>query len=97
MAAANPGQEGPRTSMVSVRLAPEEQEALKTEAAESGETLSQFIRSTLLKRTHSAPSAADLRLYPVSTTVVSGGLAIEAREGQLVPITNRPYVTLLPE
>lgn len=83
--------------MVSVRLAPEEQEALRAEAAESGESLSQFIRSTLLDRARSAPSVADLRLYPASTTVVSGGLAVEAREGQLVPITNRPYVTLLPE
>jgi hypothetical protein len=83
--------------MVSVRLAPEEQEALRAEAAESGESLSQFIRSALLKRTDSVPPVADLRLYPVSSTVVSGGLAIEARDGQLIPNTTRPYVALLPE
>jgi len=83
--------------MVSVRLAPDEQQALRAEAAESGESLSQFIRSALLKRSNPTPSVADLRLYPVSSTVVSGGLAIEARDGQLVPNTIRPYVALLPE
>jgi hypothetical protein len=95
--AATPGQDGARTSMVSVRLAPEEQEALRAEAAQSGASLSQFIRSTLLREIHSTATAGDLLLYPVSTTVVSGGLAIEARDGQLVPSTTRPYVTLLPE
>lgn len=94
MAINTPGQEKARTLMVSVRLAPEEQEALKAEATESGESLSQFIRSTLLRRT--SPAAADVRLYPVSATVVSGGLAIEARDGQLVPKTTRPYVAVLP-
>jgi len=93
VAAITPGQENARTSMVSVRLAPEEQEALRAEASQSGESLSQFIRSALLRRNDSTSEAVDVRLYPSSTTEVSSGLAIEAQDGQLIPRTTQPYVT----
>jgi hypothetical protein len=78
--------------MVSVRLAPEEQEVLRAEANEKGESLSQYIRDVLLQRTGSAQAAVDVRLYPASTTSVTGGLAIEAQDGHLVPKTTQPYV-----
>jgi len=84
--------------MVSVRLAPEEEAALKAEAAASGETLSQYIRDVLLQRSSAARAgAADFRLYPVSSTVTAGGLALEAVDGAVVPKTTQPYVsTLIP-
>jgi hypothetical protein len=91
-----PGQENPRKSMVSVRLAPEEEEALKAEAAAHGETLSQYIRDVLLRRNAADTDTADFRLYPVSSTVAAGGLAIEAVSGTLVSKTTLPYVSLEP-
>ncbi len=93
MSATGPAQENARTAMVSVRLSPEEQDALRAEAAEHGETLSQFIRSLLLRRASSALGAADVSLYPASSTAVVGGLAVEAQDGQLVPRTTHPYVS----
>lgn len=95
MATTTPGQDNARTSMVSVRFAPEEEEALRAEASEKGESLSQYVRAAVLRRSGSASRAADVRLYPNSTTSVSGGLAIEARDGQLVPRTSQPYVTVV--
>jgi aspartokinase len=91
----DPGQEHSRKTMVSVRLAPEEEAALKEEAAASGETLSQYIRDVLLRRSGAAADSADFRLYPVSSTVAAGGLAIEAADGALVPKTTQPYVSPL--
>jgi hypothetical protein len=91
----DPGQEHSRKTMVSVRLAPEEEAALKEEAAASGETLSQYIRDVLLRRSDAAADSADFRLYPVSSTVAAGGLAIEAADGALVPKTTQPYVSPL--
>lgn len=92
MATVGPGQESSRKSMVSIRLAPEEEEALKAAAAASGETLSQYIRDVLLDRATRA-DAADFRSYPVSSTVAAGGLAIEAVDGALVPKMTKPYVS----
>jgi Family of unknown function (DUF6290) len=84
-----------RKSMVSVRLAPEEEAALKAEAAASGESLSQYIREVLLRRTDTETAAADFRLYPVSSTGTAGGLVLEAVDGALVPRTTQPYVSKL--
>lgn len=95
MTVTGPGQENSRKTMVSVRLAPEEEAALKEEAAASGETLSQYIRDVLLRRSGAAAGAVDFRLYPVSSTVATGGLAIEAVDGALVPRTTQPYVSPL--
>lgn len=86
-----------RKSMVSVRLAPEEEAALKAEAASSGETLSQYIRDVLLRRIDSETEATDFRLYSVSSTGTVGSLALEAVDGELVSRTTHPYVsTLMP-
>jgi hypothetical protein len=93
MAATGPDPDNSRTSMVSVRLSREEAEELRAEAARSGKTLSQFVRDVALQRSRQASDAVDLRLYPVSTTTIAGGLAIEARDGQLVPKTTQPYVS----
>ena len=93
MAASGSGQESGRSSMVSVRLAPEEQEALRAEANANGESLSQFIRDVLLHRSEASGGTADVRLYPVSSTTTTSGLAFEAQDGQIVPRTTYPYVT----
>ena len=95
MAGSGSGQESGRTSMVSVRLAPEEQEALRAEAAANGESLSQFIRDVLLRRGDAQHGTADVRLYPASTTVTTSGLAFEVQDGQVVPRTTQPYVTTI--
>jgi hypothetical protein len=95
VAASGSGQDGGRTSMISVRLAPEEQEVLRAEAAANGETLSQFIRDVLLRRSDALRGTADLRLYPASTTTTTSGLAFEAHDGQIVPRTTLPYVTTI--
>jgi hypothetical protein len=79
--------------MVSVRLSREEEEELRAEANEHGESLSQFIRDVLRRRSESLHGAADVSLYPSSTSVVGSGLALEAENGSLVPRTSRPYVT----
>lgn len=81
--------------MVSVRLSREEEEALRAEADEQGESLSQFIRDVLRRRTEGLRSGtADLRLYSGSSTIVEGGMAFEARDGTLVPRTVQPYITI---
>ena len=95
MASTEDGQDSSRKSMVSVRLAPEEEAALKAEAASNGETLSQYIRDVLLRRNAPEAGAADFRLYPVSSTGTAGGLALEATDGALVPKTTQPYVSAL--
>lgn len=79
--------------MVSVRLSREEEEQLRAEASEHGESLSQFIRGVLSRRTEASPGAADVTLYPTTSTVVGGGLALEADDGVLTPRTSRPHVT----
>lgn len=89
----NPDSANPRTSMVSVRLTREEEEALRAEADEKGESLSQYIRDVLHHRSEGLRGTADVRLYPVSNSVVAGGLAFEAQDGSLVPRTSQPYVT----
>ena len=91
----NPSSEPPRTAMVSVRLSREEEAELRAEAIESGESLSQFIREVLRRRSEGQHGTADVRLYPVSASVVAGGLALEAENGSLVPRTSQPYVTTL--
>jgi hypothetical protein len=89
----NPSSEPTRTAMVSVRLSREEEEELRAEANENGESLSQFIRDVLRRRSEGLHGTADVRLYPVSSSVVAGGLALEAENGSLVPRTSQPYVT----
>lgn len=89
----NPSSEPSRTSMISVRLSREEEEALRAEANENGESLSQFIRDVLRQRSEARRGTADVRLYPVSNSVVAGGLAFEAEDGSLLPRTSRPYVS----
>ena len=84
-----------RRSMVSVRLAPEEEAALKAEAAANGETLSQYIRDVLLRRNEAQSEAVDFRVYSVSSTATVGALALEAVDGALVPRTSQPYVSAL--
>lgn len=86
------GPENGRTAMISVRLAPHEQDALRAEAAEQGESLSQFIRDVLLHRSESRRGVADVSEYPVSNTGVVSGLALESQDGHLVPRTAHPYV-----
>lgn len=90
------GRDNSRKAMVSVRLDAEEEAALKTEAAEVGETLSQYIRNLLIRRNVGTGSpAVDYRSYPVSSTGTPGSLAIEAEHGVLVPKTAHPYVSSL--
>jgi hypothetical protein len=89
----DPDSEAPRTSMVSVRLSREEEEQLRLEANEQGESLSQFIRGVLRRRSDTGSGVADVTLYPTTATVVGGGLALEADDGVLVPRTSRPHVT----
>lgn len=93
MAAADDTQSNSRKSMVSVRLAPEEEATLKAEAVAVGESLSQYIRDVLLRRNDAGAGAADFRLFPASSTGTAGGLALEAVDGVLVPKTTQPYVS----
>jgi hypothetical protein len=92
---ASSGPDSNRTTMVSIRLAPEEQAALRAEASERGQTLSTFIRDRLLRPGVASSSTADVSLYPASSTAVASGLAIESQDGQLVPRTSHPYVSTL--
>jgi hypothetical protein len=89
----NPSSEAPRVAMVSVRLSREEEEELRAEANEHGESLSQFIRDVLRRRSDGSHGTADVSLYPASSTLVGGGLALESDKGTLVPRTSQPYVT----
>jgi hypothetical protein len=89
----DPTPEAPRTAMVSVRLSREEEEQLRLEASEQGESLSQFIRGVLGRRSDAGTGVADVTLYPTTTTVVGGGLALEADDGVLTLRTSRPHVT----
>jgi hypothetical protein len=94
LARTNPDSGQPRTSMVSVRLSREEEEALRAEADEQGESLSQFIRDVLRRRGEGLRGGtADLHLYSGTSTTVEGGMAFEAKDGTLVPRTVQPYVT----
>jgi hypothetical protein len=89
----NPSSEAPRSAMVSVRLSREEEEELRAEANEHGESLSQFIRGILRRRSDASHGTADVSLYPTTSTVVGSGLALESDDGVLVPRTSQPYVT----
>jgi len=81
--------------MISVRLSREEEEVLRAEADEQGESLSQFIRDVLRRRSEGLRGdTADVRLYSDTSTVVEGGMAFEARDGMLVPRTTLPYVSI---
>lgn len=94
--AAEGGRDNSRKTMVSVRLDPEEEAALKAEAAEHGETLSQYIRNLLVRRNSSVNTGAvDFRSYPTSSTGTPGNLALEAANGMLVSKTAQPYVSSL--
>jgi hypothetical protein len=88
-----PGSERSRTAMVSIRLSPAEQEQLRAEASEQGESLSQFIRNVVLRRNDAPHHVADVSLYPTSGTAVTGGLSLEAHDGELLPRTPRVYFT----
>lgn len=81
--------------MLSVRLDPEQEAALRAEAAAAGATLSQYIRDLLIRRNDANSGTVDYRLYPVSSTGTPGGLALEAVNGMLVPKTLHPYVSSL--
>jgi hypothetical protein len=85
-----------RKVMVSVRLDPDEEAALKAEAAQHGETLSQYVRNLLVRRDSSARlGVVDYRSYPVSSTGTPANLALEAENGMLIPRTAQPYVSSL--
>lgn len=95
MSTTNPDPGRGRTSMVSVRLSPEEEGALRAEADEQGASLSQFIREVLRRRNEGLQGGtADVRLYSSSSTAVESGIAFEAQGGKLVPRTAQPYVTI---
>ncbi len=85
---------GSRSSMVSIRLAPEEQEALKAAASENGVSLSQFVRRLLLQRSDPHGSVT-VESPGTTTTAVGVGFAIEERNGQLLPSSATPYVSNL--
>jgi hypothetical protein len=91
-----PSSEPPRTAMVSVRLSRGEEEELRAEATENGTSLSQLIRDVLRRRSEGLHGTADVRLYPFSSSVASGGLALEGENGSLVPRTSQPYITTRP-
>jgi hypothetical protein len=86
------GSEAPRTAMVSVRLSREEEEELRAEANKQGETLSEFVRGVLRRRTDAGDGAADVNPFPTSCTVVGSGLALESDHGMIVPRTEQPYM-----
>jgi hypothetical protein len=95
LARTNPDSGQPRTSMVSLRLSREEEVALRAEADEQGESLSQFIREVLRRRAEGLRGGtADLRLYSTAYTAVEGGMAFEAKDGTLVPRTVQPYIAI---
>lgn len=93
MSVSGSGQEQKRRAMVSVRLAPDEEAVLKAEAAERGQTLSQYLRDVLLQQAEAATGVVDLRQFASTTTAVAGGLSFEAEDGQLVPRMAHGYIT----
>ena len=87
----------PKTSMISLRLAREEEESLRRLASERGESLSQFIREAVLEKTAPQPvAAADVSAFATSVTSGTSGIAIENEGGRLIarPIGPEPYVAL---
>ena len=64
-------QDRSRSSMVSVRLAPEEQKYVRAEALKRGTSMSQFVREAVLEKC--APSqSANVNDYVASATKVIG-------------------------
>lgn len=80
--------EAKRSTMISVRLTPDEAEELRREANSAGESLSEFVRKILVKRSDSL----NPEMFPSSSTAVSG-MALEARLGEFIPVSRDPYVS----
>jgi hypothetical protein len=93
MAGSSNKQDTGKGSMVSVRLAADEEKAVRRMAAEKGESMSQVIRDAVMSLC--APVASvDYRLVQRSHSVSSSGLVVEAHGGALVPkmVSNQAYV-----
>lgn len=68
-------------SMMSVRLAPEEEELVRAAAAEKGESISTFIREAALGRC-GVGASAHISFAP--TTTVSAGMAFQSGEDGII-------------
>jgi len=82
-------EETPNSSMISVRIPSDVEDALRLEAEKTGKTLSQLIRQRLAEE-----GAADLTVFPATSTTAIGGLALEAVGGELLPRNVLPYISI---
>jgi hypothetical protein len=68
-----------RSSMVSVRLAPNEQELVRAAATKRGTSVSQFVRAAVLEQC--SPRSASLSSYGETSTSVDSGVTLELQGG----------------
>ena len=91
---ANDARDDSKTTVISVRLAPDEESTLRSAATAHGESLSQFIRSAVLERC--SLRVGNLSDYQTTVTT-SGDLAfVTSEDGRsLLPKTSGgPYVVM---
>lgn len=79
-----------RSTMLSIRLDPAEQAALRNEAARRGETVSQYVRDAALRRVK-PPRAVDVNTLANPITAVVGSPALVLEDGHLLPSSTTPF------
>jgi hypothetical protein len=87
-------EETANSSMISVRIPQDVEDALKEEAAKGGTSLSELIRSRLDSRARAARGSASIAVFPQSVTFAASGLALENTGADLLPRTSLPFVSI---
>jgi hypothetical protein len=82
------------SSMISVRIPQDIEEALKEEAARGGKSLSELIRSRLNSRARAELGSASINVFPQSVTLAASGVALENTGTELLPRNALPFVSI---
>jgi hypothetical protein len=87
-------QEQSKSSIVSVRLAPDEQTSVREQASKRGTSMSQFVRDAVLEKC-APPASANVNQFAASSTKVVG-LTLQLDDAfQIVPqASGSPVVQL---